>query len=56
MEKEKQPQRQYYREIRCPIHNKVLGRYDARVGIINATYYCPHCKREYTFTFKRAEK
>lgn len=44
------------REIRCPVHNRLLGTYDARVGIINVTYFCPLCKQEYTFTIKRETK
>jgi phage FluMu protein Com len=43
----------YRREIRCPIHNKLIGKYDARDGLINTTFYCPLCKREYTFTIKK---
>lgn len=39
------------KEIRCPIHKKLLGKYDARYGCLNVTYYCPQCKSEYTFTF-----
>lgn len=56
MDERKKPQKQYQREVRCPIHNKLLGRYDARVGLINVTYYCPQCRQEYTFTIKREEK
>ncbi len=41
------------REVRCPIHNKLIGKYDARIGIINTTYYCPQCRMEYTFTIKK---
>ncbi len=52
-EEKKEPQKQYQREVRCPIHNKLLGKYDARHGIINVTYYCAQCRREYTFTVKR---
>ncbi len=52
-ETRKQQPTQYQREIRCPVHNKLLGRYDGRVGVINVTYYCPLCKREYTFTIKK---
>lgn len=51
-----QPDKQYQREIRCPIHGKLLGRYDGRVGVINVTYYCRDCKREYTFTIKKEIK
>lgn len=43
----------FMREIRCPIHNRLIGRYDARDGLINATFYCPKCGREYTFTINR---
>lgn len=46
----------YDRAVRCPIHKKMIGKYDGRIGIINTTYYCPHCKREYTFTIERDEK
>ena len=49
----KRQNKQYQREVRCPIHNKLLGKYDARVGVINVTYFCPLCRREYTFTIKR---
>lgn len=45
----------YKKPVRCPVHNKLIGKYDARFGIINTTYYCPHCKKEYTFTIKREE-
>lgn len=45
----------FKRPVRCPVHNKLIGKYDARFGIINTTYYCPHCKKEYTFTIKREE-
>lgn len=56
MDDKKQTNNQYQREVRCPIHNKLLGKYDARVGVINATYFCPICRREYTFTIKRDQK
>ncbi|MBD5086688.1 MAG: hypothetical protein HDT32_04990 [Clostridiales bacterium] len=49
---DKLPWAYYQREIRCPRHNKLLGRYDGRCGVINATYFCPQCKQEYTFTIK----
>lgn len=39
-------------EIRCPIHNCLIGHYDERFGCINATFYCPKCKAELTFTIK----
>lgn len=52
-ETRKQQKTQYQREIRCPVHNKLLGQYDGRVGVINVTYFCPLCKREYTFTIKK---
>lgn len=35
------PATEYQREIRCPVHNRLLGRYDARNGVTNVTYYCP---------------
>lgn len=43
----------FERQIRCPIHKKLIGKYDARFGLINSTHYCPHCKVEYTFTIPR---
>lgn len=46
---------QFVRTVRCPVHNKLIGKFDARFGIINTTFYCPHCKKEYTFTIKREE-
>lgn len=55
-EEKKQSGKRYQREVRCPIHNKLLGKYDARVGVINVTYFCPQCRIEYTFTIKRDEK
>lgn len=51
--RKQQQKAQYQREIRCPVHNRLLGRYDGRVGVINVTYFCPLCKREYTFTIKK---
>lgn len=56
MDEIKTPQNQndaFMREVRCPIHNRLIGKYDARDGLINATFYCPKCGREYTFTIKR---
>lgn len=54
--KSKTPQNSNYsREIRCPKHNRLIGRYDARHGVTNVTFYCPICKQEYTFT-RKAEK
>ena len=52
-EKKKHNQNQYRREIRCPVHNKLIGKYDARYGIVNVTYYCPKCHKEHTFTRPR---
>ena len=40
----------YQSEIRCPIHKCLLGKYDMRTGILNATFFCQKCKIEYTFT------
>lgn len=42
----------YRREVRCPVHGCLIGRYDARTGLINTTFYCQKCKIEYTFTIK----
>jgi hypothetical protein len=56
MDEKKRQNKQYQREVCCPIHNKLLGKYDARVGVINVTYFCPLCRREYTFTIKRDPK
>lgn len=38
------------REIHCPIHGRLIGKYDARHGVTNVTFYCPTCKKEYIFT------
>lgn len=53
---QKQNPHLYDRAVRCPIHKKMIGKYDGRVGIINTTYYCSKCKREYTFTVEREER
>lgn len=45
----------FLRDVRCPIHNCLIGKYDARDGLINATFYCQKCRREYTFTIKKEE-
>lgn len=37
-------------KVRCPVHGSVIGKYDIRVGLTNATFYCPKCKLEYTYT------
>lgn len=58
MDDKKNTQKQnpvFMREVRCPVHNLLIGRYDARDGLINATFYCPKCGREYTFTIKREQ-
>lgn len=41
----------YQKEIRCPIHKTVIGKYDERAGLINVAFYCEKCGMEYTFTF-----
>lgn len=46
----------YQRDIRCPIHNCLIGKYDIRVGCINTTFYCQKCGIEYTFTIKSQKK
>ncbi|MFR1531972.1 MAG: hypothetical protein ACLSUU_06195 [Christensenellales bacterium] len=51
-DKEKPQMAVWQREVRCPIHGSLIGRYDVRAGLINATYYCPKCGMEYTFTIK----
>lgn len=56
MEERKRQNKQHQREVRCPVHGRLLGKYDARSGIINVTYYCPLCRREYTFTVKREDE
>ncbi|MDR1093457.1 MAG: hypothetical protein LBL66_04840 [Clostridiales bacterium] len=38
------------REVRCPVHGSLIGRYDARTGLVNTVFYCPKCKMEYSFT------
>ena len=53
MQELKKRLKRYERDLRCPIHKKLLGKYDARIGIINATYYCDKCHLEYTFTMAR---
>lgn len=45
----------YQNKVKCPIHGSLIGKYDIRIGIINTTFYCPKCKKEYTFTI-RAQK
>ena len=45
--------KRHQKEIHCPIHKRLLGKYDARDGVINVTYFCPLCKREYTFTIEK---
>ena len=49
---ERLPLSAYQREVRCPVHNCLIGKYDLRVGCINTTYFCPKCGIEYTFTIK----
>lgn len=49
---ERLPLSAYQREVCCPVHNRLLGKFDRRKGIINVTYFCPLCKQEYTFTIK----
>lgn len=44
------------RNVCCPIHKRLIGKYDCRVGIINTTYYCPTCRIEYTFTIEPDKK
>ena len=46
------------REIRCPLHQKLLGKYDARYGLRNAVYFCPKCKKERILSYpaERIEK
>lgn len=38
------------RDVRCPVHNCVIGHYDPSDGLINVTFFCPKCRRQYTFT------
>lgn len=42
----------YQNDVRCPVHNCLIGKYDVRSGVINVTYYCSKCNMEYTFTIK----
>lgn len=42
----------YQKELYCPVHNCLIGKYDMRTGLINTTFHCPKCKFEYTFTIK----
>lgn len=50
-EREKTPKR-WQGEIRCPVHGALLGKYDVRAGIVNATFFCRACEIEYTFTIR----
>ncbi len=52
MEDRKHNNASHQREIRCPVHNCLLGRYDARKGVAGVTFFCRKCKREYTITIK----
>lgn len=44
------PSALYIREVRCPVHRCVIGRYDMRNGLTDAVFRCPKCKREYIYT------
>lgn len=50
MEGKKAASSSFCREVRCPVHNKLIGRYDTRYGVRNVTYWCPRCKAEHCFT------
>lgn len=56
MEDRKRHDNSNQRDIRCPVHNCLLGRYDARKGVAGVTFYCRKCKREYTITIKPTKK
>lgn len=45
----------YQNKVKCPRHGCLIGKYDSRIGIVNTTFYCQKCKKEYTFTI-RAQK
>ena len=45
----------YQHDVRCPIHNCLIGKFDIRSGCINTTYFCPKRNMEYTFTIKLSE-
>ena len=38
------------KEIRCPKCGSLIGKYDTRLGIVNAIFYCRKCKMEYAYT------
>ncbi|MBS1362738.1 MAG: hypothetical protein HPY96_00680 [Bacilli bacterium] len=46
----------YQKKVKCPIHECLIGKYDSRIGITNTTFYCPKCKKEYTFTIRAQKK
>jgi hypothetical protein len=45
----------YQRELRCPVHKCLLGRYDSRFGAVNLELFCPKCGKKYTFTRQKEE-
>lgn len=44
------------KEIRCPVHHNIIGKYDTCYGLINVVFYCPKCKKEYTISILPLEK
>lgn len=46
----------YQRKVKCPVHGCLIGKYDGRIGIVNTTFFCPKCKKEYTFTIPPNKK
>lgn len=44
------------RDVRCPVCGSLIGRYDARTGLINTVFYCRKCKMEYAFTIPPKKK
>lgn len=49
-ERKKQPKKRVQCELHCRECGKLLGKYDAEVGIKNVTFYCRKCRRERTYT------
>lgn len=38
------------KSVKCPVHQSIIGKYDSEYGLINVTFYCPKCKKEYVIT------
>ena len=42
--------------VRCPIHRAVIGKYDPRVGLINATFYARNAARNTPTRYRPASR